>query len=433
MSLIGQTIKWHRMRQGITQEQLAEGICSSAYLSKLENNQISLNKEIVSQLCERMELPVEKFISSSDEQVKKMLEDWIEALHSYDLNKAESLYREIQLQDEKNIAVELSYLYELTLFAHYVYTGQHEKLDEKFTYLQSFSWILEEHYPYSYHKFVGYYYLTKFYCANAIKHFKLAEKLIKETSDPNLYLMIASAYTRMEMILRSNKYALKAFQTFQANLDYTRVISCQIILGLNYCLIADLETAESYFGKLRNLDEAQVGGLIKSVIYMCDGIMSIQKHEYEAAREYFEKVISRQTNHEVELISSHYLAMTYFYLGENNRAIQELNRGLEIARSYHNTRYQHKLKSILYYFREQHEELHQLLIKEAIPFYQKLEEDHELCGYYLLAGSVMNEMKRYKDATKYLMAAYRVNRSEDSFLPNPKSAKVKPGLPLLTY
>lgn len=54
LSLIGQTIKWHRIRQGITQEQLAEGICSSAYLSKLENNQISFNKEIVSQLCERL-------------------------------------------------------------------------------------------------------------------------------------------------------------------------------------------------------------------------------------------------------------------------------------------------------------------------------------------------------------------------------------------
>lgn len=94
---------------------------------------------------------------------------------------------------------------------------------------------------YSYHKFIGYYYLTKFYCSNAIKHFKQAEKMIKDTSDPELYLMIANAYTRMEMILRSNKYALKAFQIFQAELDYTRVISCQIILGMNYCLIEDFE------------------------------------------------------------------------------------------------------------------------------------------------------------------------------------------------
>lgn len=125
--------------------------------------------------------------------------------------------------------------------------------------------------------------------------------------------------------------------------------------------------------------------------------------------------------------------MTYFYLGENERAFEELNKGISIAKTYQNIRYQFKLKSILYYLREQHEELNQLLFKEAIPFYQKLNEEHELCSYYLLAGSVMNEMKRYKDATKYLMAAYRINRSEDTFLPNLKSAKAKPGLPLLTY
>ena len=433
MSLIGQTIKWHRIRQGITQEQLAEGICSSAYLSKLENNQISFNKEIVSQLCERLELPVEKFIAPSDEHVKKTLENWIDALHHYDLKKADAYYHEIQSLDEKKIAVELSYLYELTLFGHYLLTQQYEKFDEKFKYLQSFSWILEEHYPYSYHKFIGYYYLTKFYCSNAIKHFKQAEKMIKDTSDPELYLMIANAYTRMEMILRSNKYALKAFQIFQAELDYTRVISCQIILGMNYCLIEDFETAESYFRKLRDLDDSQVGSLIKSVIYMCEGMMAMQKQEYEMARECFMKATARQTNHEVELSSYHYLAMTYFYLGENERAFEELNKGISIAKTYQNIRYQFKLKSILYYLREQHEELNQLLFKEAIPFYQKLNEEHELCSYYLLAGSVMNEMKRYKDATKYLMAAYRINRIEDTFLPNLKSAKAKPGLPLLTY
>lgn len=87
--------------QGITQEQLAEGICSSAYLSKLENNQISFNKEIVSQLCERLELPVEKFIAPSDEHVKKTLENWIDALHHYDLKKADAYYHEIQSLDEK--------------------------------------------------------------------------------------------------------------------------------------------------------------------------------------------------------------------------------------------------------------------------------------------------------------------------------------------
>lgn len=429
MSLIGQTIKWHRMRQGMTQEQLSEDICSSAYLSKLENNQISFNKEIVSQLCERLDLPIESYTKEPNEELQETLQEWMEALHRFDQTEATACYEKVQKLSTEHIPVEQSYLYELSLFGHYLLTQQTDRANEKYSDIKSFAWILEKHYAYSYHKFIGSYYLQKLYCSNAINHFKKAEETLKDTSDPELYLLMATAYTRMEKILRSNKYAQKAYQMFQTELDYTRIIICQLILGLNYCLIEDFESAEDYFKKLRSLEENQVGSSIKATIYSFDGILQLKKKDYEQAKVCFEKALEYETDFQVLLISHHFLSIAYLRSGQTDSAMEEARTGIKVAEKYQVDRYQMKLKTILYYLEGRKEELVQLLMKKIIPFFQRLGEDYELFSYHLMTGSLLFEMKRYKDASNHLLAAYEVNGTESVLIPKSKSAKLSPSLP----
>ena len=50
-AMIGQLIRQERLRQNLSQEGLARGICAASYLSKIEQGQVEPGAEILERLC----------------------------------------------------------------------------------------------------------------------------------------------------------------------------------------------------------------------------------------------------------------------------------------------------------------------------------------------------------------------------------------------
>lgn len=79
----GEYIKWLRCKEGLTQEQLAEGICSTVALSQIENSKTRVRAKHFDALCRKMgsnETKYPKFVSENDfilyykmKQVRKYL------------------------------------------------------------------------------------------------------------------------------------------------------------------------------------------------------------------------------------------------------------------------------------------------------------------------------------------------------------------------
>src|SRR5699024_11309844 len=70
---IGALIKMTRINKGMTQEELAEGIASMSYLSKIENEHATASSEVINMLCTRLGIQLDK---RNDETIDETLQTW---------------------------------------------------------------------------------------------------------------------------------------------------------------------------------------------------------------------------------------------------------------------------------------------------------------------------------------------------------------------
>src|SRR5690625_5022739 len=122
MSMVGKTIKWTRNQAGWTQEQLAEGICSPAYVSQLENDLISSNNDVLLEICKRLNINERKVSVHIDTDLLHKVDDWINSIHEFDIDKAKKYYEEIKDKIDKDTHFDIEYLYHIDLLGYYLIT-----------------------------------------------------------------------------------------------------------------------------------------------------------------------------------------------------------------------------------------------------------------------------------------------------------------------
>ncbi|MEC0282809.1 helix-turn-helix domain-containing protein [Terribacillus saccharophilus] len=71
---IGPLIKLHRIKQSMTQEDLAAGIVSESYLSKIENQKTDASPEVIALLCERLGIQLN---AENEDMIKEKAEEWL--------------------------------------------------------------------------------------------------------------------------------------------------------------------------------------------------------------------------------------------------------------------------------------------------------------------------------------------------------------------
>lgn len=78
--IIGDEVKRARKNQGMSQSQLAKGICTQATISSIENHNICTNLEIINQLCDRLQIKLVDVLGEPKESnhcFKEMVKDVI--------------------------------------------------------------------------------------------------------------------------------------------------------------------------------------------------------------------------------------------------------------------------------------------------------------------------------------------------------------------
>ncbi len=75
---IGEKLYYYRNKIGLTQEQLAHGICSVSYLSKIENNKCDASPEVLELLVGKLGIPLEEESQEKLAEINRLLEEWFE-------------------------------------------------------------------------------------------------------------------------------------------------------------------------------------------------------------------------------------------------------------------------------------------------------------------------------------------------------------------
>ncbi len=109
----GQMIKFFRQQKKMTQDELAVGICTSSYLSRIENGLVAAEQVVYELLFERLSLNFEQYIQQEQAQ-QQFLEAFYDNLLSNETIQTEQIHTLQQLYTSKNypslqIQVELIY------------------------------------------------------------------------------------------------------------------------------------------------------------------------------------------------------------------------------------------------------------------------------------------------------------------------------------
>lgn len=98
----GALLKEYRKKKGLTQVQLAEGICEQATVSNIENKNMSPGINILSALCKKLNVEISDILVETEEdKIRKKINE-IQSLNS--VSKYQESYKILQTIDQEKVS-----------------------------------------------------------------------------------------------------------------------------------------------------------------------------------------------------------------------------------------------------------------------------------------------------------------------------------------
>ena len=132
---VGSLIKYYRTKQGMTQSELVEGICSVPHLSKIENNGKEANDQTIDLLLKRLGANLME-VQQKNVLIEKLLDDWINDINYLQVEKARGLYDHLSGLSEFIAYTPHLYLYELYKLRYYLLIRETDKAKIHYKWLE---------------------------------------------------------------------------------------------------------------------------------------------------------------------------------------------------------------------------------------------------------------------------------------------------------
>lgn len=138
---IGKMVKWFREKMNLTQSELAEGIISVSYLSRIENGLTEPSKQILELLSKK--LNIDSF-SDENDKITKLCKQWFRTLLTGRIEEAKNLY--IQVNEYKDYISQsnLNNILELHRLQYFIITDNTKSAEEQFIFLKKMHINLRE-------------------------------------------------------------------------------------------------------------------------------------------------------------------------------------------------------------------------------------------------------------------------------------------------
>lgn len=417
---IGEKIKYHRKLKSLTQKELAHGICSITYLSKIENRKISYNQEILSRLCERLGIKNEqkqKQDSSKDiEQMEIRLNKWYKVIKNRNEGEAKEIkkliHEGIQKIDEPSILI----TYYIFLLRYHLLMKDLVKSKQIIDNLKSVKNNFTNIQKYYYHYALGTYHYLQDDLTKSVECFSKAENLnhLLHQDETELIYNLALIHSRLYHVTLSIHYANTALELFNKKMDYFQSIEVQNILAINYIRIRLYDNANENLQQSLKLAEKLNDNYLLGNIYHNLGYLYAEKKEHNLAIKYYHKSLSFEENNiEWYTNTTYYLIKEYFASNQFDKAITWVEKAIEMVGKNDKNQIQIKIKALksLYTLTDKNTEKSNLeedriyLEKIVITFFQKKQNYIDL-SYYAekLADYYANQNKYKKSSYFYKLA-----------------------------
>lgn len=331
--LIGENLRKYRLLKGLTQDELAEGLCSVSQLSKVENGKTYLKRTILKEMANRLGVTVER-IESQDALLEELSETLQLAQDSHtagNVPKALELTQEV-VQQSRNFGYEDLYLNSILLECQLLNSvNQCARVIGIVQDLFQGDVCLSDSYKVMFQFELGNAHERSGNLMDAYDAFSRAESYFDQfEGDTDTRYKINYALGRSNFIMNNNRTALRYFekaeQIAQELSRHLWLIRARYMKATMLKRLGDYEQAEIIF--TTTLKEAQDNqflldvGLINSNM----GCMFLEKGEYGSAQTHLTRALKV---YEI-LDQTYYKADTLFHLAKLKYQEGDLERAKEV-------------------------------------------------------------------------------------------------------
>ncbi|MFD2045208.1 helix-turn-helix domain-containing protein [Ornithinibacillus salinisoli] len=409
---IGSFIKLQRVKQGMTQEDLADGIVSMSYLSKIENQRTEASPEVISMLCTRLGIELD---SEKDITIKEKCENWFNMLFEVnDKNEIVEAYNELS----ELLAIVRSdslMMFEIHKIRYFLILGEYANALEQINKLNEVSGSFDSLHLFYWYKFKGNFSSLNGEFSQAMRMYKLSEEKlnqiqISQNQLADLQYTISVTHSKLRNTLETIEYANKAIDVFQREYNFVRCAQCHIVLGIAYRRIKMYEKSIKHYNLARHLGDLNNS---KQVIQQTNqnlGYLYSAIGDSKEAIKFFVEVveddevqISERLSAITNLIKEHYKIHNF---NEAINNIEKANKLLQLAEnSLFYELYYYIIHTFTYAINEENEKFTSLVMEDFIPYLRKQKDYANLIVYSNMLARHLELQGRYKDSVKYYKLA----------------------------
>ncbi|MGY0694801.1 helix-turn-helix domain-containing protein [Virgibacillus sp. FSP13] len=405
---IGPYIKLHRVKQEMTQADLAEGIVSFAYLSKIENGKTEASPEVISLLCTRLGIQLD---NEKDITIKNKCQEWYSQL--FEVNDKEEIVRGYKELEElmETTHSESMVLYEIHKIRYFLVLGKYEDALEQINNLAEISSTFDSLHQFYWYKFKGNYNSLTGEFNQAMRMYELAEEKINqldlaEEEIADLHYTISVTHSKLRNTLEAIEYADKALNTFRVQYNFMRCAQCHIMLGISYRRIKMYDKAIKNHNLAKHLGKLNKDNQIIQLTNQNLGYLHSTKGDTEEAIHYFSEVIDdEEVNLNERLAAVTSLIKEYYGIEEFDKTKKMIEKGFHLLEASDDNSsyklYHYIINSYHYAIEEEKEKFESLVIDEFIPYLKRHKDYANLVVYANMLGGHFEKLCKYKDSAKY--------------------------------
>ncbi|MFG6497630.1 tetratricopeptide repeat protein [Fictibacillus sp. UD] len=415
--MVGQRIRYYRKTKGLTQEELAQGICSVSYLSKIEKGDAKSSEEVINMLCERLGISPEEVDES---KILEMLNEWNMMMVNRQFEEAINFFPKVESKIDHVTHPEIMITFNLYLAKYYMVKDLPElekanlalekvkKVFDQLTQDQKFNYFLLQGMHYNYSEKYN----------DALQFLKLAEGElgkslnIIETEIAILYYLLALTYNFLMRINSVTTYAFKAISIFDKEYNYSRSADCQVLLAISYRRAKNYDLAEYHLNNALKYSKSFKDEFMSGVIYHNLGYVTSCKNEHLKAIDYFKKSLEYRNSQtkKRKALTLFLLATEYLKLKDYKRAEEYVEEGYKYSNN--DLEVYYHLKVLQYQINENYDaKFESLISKDVISFFENRSNWEYVAKYSELLADVYFDQALYKKASTYYRIANNARKN----------------------
>lgn len=416
--MLGRRIYYHRKARGMTQEQLAQGICSISHLSKIENGHETPSQDVLEHLCNRLNISLDQIdTSKSQERFRELLDAWQTALLHRDYPEQDRIVSEAERILPDIHEPDLLNLFHICKVRYLIRMDKFNEATEIIDSLKTIERSLDPNIKYKYHYALGAYLFARENFDQALIEAKMAERISSKLmiKEPEILYLLALISSKLRHITYCIDYANQSLNLYNEQLIFTRALDCEILLGVSHSKLRNIKQSEKHY-----LNALKVAKTINSrfqigIIYNNLGILLNNEDAFRAI-DYYSQSLEYLNGHPSLYPTVYFnLANAFYTIEDKENFLLNIEHGEEAAQKVDSHEYLLHFKVLRYLANEYSaEEAEVLLRDEIIPYFKDRSLWHYVAEYAEYLAQLYESQHRYKYASQY----YRVVIDARKNIPN---------------